>query len=407
MPRKQQRRANGEGTVIRRKDGRYEAREPKRVDVSGKVSQRSYYGRTVSEALEKRAEAMRQADAGMTMDAQKTTLGEYITQWMDDIGSNDLRANTLRAYRHALSLTAPIQTLPLASINRQTVKGLFARLARQKEPRKVSNAMRRKAHSKLRSVLREAVWDGLIPANPMEKLKAPLPEEKELVIWQEAELLRFLRSVPADTQAHAMFYVLAFTGLRRGELLGLHWSDLKVFEDGQGALSVNRSIVPDKGRGYAEMPPKTKTSRRDVYITHDVVEVIQRQRRRVDALRAECGEMWEGTPAIFPSEVGTYKDPHNAGRLFRIWLKKAVDQDLVPRIRLHDLRHTHASIMIANGHDAKVVSDRLGHANVAFTLKVYRKLFTRERRAAAFGIEDLERADLHAQSVAHGARIAN
>ena len=139
---------------------------------------------------------------------------------------------------------------------------------------------------------------------------------------------------------------------------------------------------------------------RTVTITRDVVEVLQRQRARVDVLRDDHGDLWQGTPAIFPSAVGTYMDPRNVNRTFARWLDRAT----VPAIRVHDLRHTHASILIANGCDAGVVSDRLGHTNVAFTLQRYRKLFERQRRGAAFGIEDLLKA--HRISQAHAGPVA-
>ncbi len=273
----------------------------------------------------------------------------------------------------------------LAGVQPQSIKGLYALLRSSG----TSATMVASVHSKLKSVMKEAVIDGLLPANPLDRMRAPKAPESTVDFWTESQLLGFLRGVPEDDPAYAMFYVLAFTGLRRGELLGLHWTDLKVWSDGSGVLQVDRSVVAVQGYGVAVMPPKTEKGRRAVTITSDVVDVLNRQRAYVDAQCHRKGALWQGTPAIFPSQVGTYFDPRNTNRLFDKWQEHVG----VRRIRVHDLRHTHASILIANGHDAGVVADRLGRENVAFTLRRYRHLFARQKRGAAFGMSDLVHAD--------------
>jgi integrase len=120
-----------------------------------------------------------------------------------------------------------------------------------------------------------------------------------------------------------------------------------------------------------------------------VVDVLNRQRAWVDAQRDRKGDLWHGTPAIFPSAVGTYFGPRNTNRLFDKWQAEAH----VRRIRVHGLRHTHASILIANACDTGVVADRLGHENAAFTLRRYQHLFARQKKGAAFGTSDLVHAD--------------
>jgi integrase len=373
---KQKRRNNGEGTWRLRADGRAEIRE----------DGRSYYGPggDFQVAKEKRDAANALTGAGITLDAQTTTLGTYIDRWLEQ-NSPDWRPNTLHAYRHALGLAEPIRSLMLADVQPQTIKGLHTHLVK----RGVSDAMRHKLHSKLKSVMREAVVDGLLPANPLDRMRGPRAPEAVVSYWTESQLLCFLRAIPEGDPAYAMFYVLAFTGLRRGELLGLHWNDFTTWSDGGGVLQVERSVVASRGSGFAVMPPKTDKSRRGVTITADVVDALQHHRSWVQAQRDSMGEMWHGTPAIFPSRVGTYSDPRNTNRLFDRWQEQAG----VRRIRVHDLRHTHASILIANGYDAGVVADRLGHENVAFTLRRYRHLFARQRKGAAFGMSELVRAE--------------
>ena len=116
-----------------------------------------------------------------------------------------------------------------------------------------------------------------------------------------------------------------------------------------------------------------------------MVAVLKRQGQRFEHERRLLGSAWGGTEAVFPSEVGTYLGPRNTTRQFTALVRRAG----VPMIRLHDLRHTHASLLIARGHDPKTVSERLGHTSVAFTINTYQKLFDTQRRAAAFGMDDL------------------
>ena len=384
MPRKQKRRSNGEGTVRQRADGRYEAREAASIVNNVPFKPRSFYGATAEEAREKRTAALALTSSGITLDAQKTTLGTYIDRWLEQ-GQADWRPNTVLAYRHELGLATPIWSLMLADVQPQSIKRLYTLLRKAG----TSATMLAKVHSKLKSVMKEAVIDGLLPANPLDRMRAPKAPESNVDFWTESQLLGFLRGVPEDDPAYAMFYVFAFTGLRRGELIGLHWTDLKVWSDGSGVLQVDRSVVAVQGSGFAVMPPKTEKGRRAVSITSDVVDVLNRQRAYVNAQRDKKGALWQGTPAIFPSQVGTYFDPRNTNRLFAKWQEHVG----VQRIRVHDLRHTHASILIANGRDAGVVADRLGHENVAFTMNRYRHLFARQKRGAAFGMSDLVHAD--------------
>jgi integrase len=198
-------------------------------------------------------------------------------------------------------------------------------------------------------------------------------------------LHRFLGELPSDTTAYALFYTAAFTGARRGELLGLRWEDLSVDPQLSGKLRIELSIVPSKGKSSEMTTPKTATSIRTTAISHDVVRVLQRHRDRVIERSEEIGDIWVDTNAIFPSEAGTYLSPHNASRLFRYWVAKTK----APRLSRHGLRHTHASLLIARGHSPKAVSERLGHTGVKFTIDRYQHLYDRQRRPIAIGIDDL------------------
>ena len=269
MARKQKRHTNGEGTVRQRADGRYEVRVP-RKDVAAIGCPPSFYGATAEEAIAKKEAVLRLADAGITMDAQTTTLGEYIERWLT-MKASESRPNTINAYQHALSLAGPIYNLTLAQVLPPAVKALYTRL----EAKGTSQSMRHKLHGKLKSVMKEAVIDGLLPSNPLDRMRGPKQPEASFAFWTEAQLLGFLRGIPEEDLSCALFYVFAFTGMRRGEVLGLHWHDLLRRDDGSAALRVQRSVVASRG-GVSVMPPKTRQSRREISITNDVVAVRSR-----------------------------------------------------------------------------------------------------------------------------------
>ena len=380
MARKRKRRSMGEGTVYKRKDGRYEARTPYFTDRQGVRRRKVFYGATEGEALKKLFAGRVALGAGMTFEADRTTLREYVEEWLRVRGAT-VKASTLRAYRHALGAHDGIATKTLAELR----PALLRRHQASLHDDGMSDAMISKAIGCLSSVLRTAVDDEILNRNPLQGVKRVQAPRPPITVWEESDLHRFLGELPPDTTAYALFYTAAFTGARRGELLGLRWEDLSVDQQHSGKLRIERSIVPSKGKSSEMTTPKTDTSIRSILISHDVVRVLQRHRDRIIERSEELGDIWVDTNAIFPSEVGTYLSPHNASRLFRYWVKKTK----APRLSLHGLRHTHASLLIARGHSPKAVSERLGHASVKFTIDRYQHLYDRQRRATAIGIDDL------------------
>lgn len=242
----------------------------------------------------------------------------------------------------------------------------------------------------------------MIPRNPVEAVDTLKVTKRDMTLWTPAEAARFLNHA-CPHRLHAIFYLAMSTGLRRGELLGLHWSDLE-----GSRLRVRRSLSPAKGH-YRISTPKTRKGERSVALTPDTLDVLEQHRARQAAERRELGEMWSRPDVMFANELGSYMDPDNLSRLWRslqdvartAWLEdaeKAGDKEtarslasgkLMPSIRLHDLRHLHASIAIRAGMDPKVLADRLGHARASFTLDVYTHLFDEQRASAAVSIQDL------------------
>lgn len=189
-------------------------------------------------------------------------------------------------------------------------------------------------------------------------------------IWTESELARFL-DVAESHRLYPALHLAAHTGMRRGEIAGLKWLDLDLKAS---RLSIRRTLQCVGGTA-TEFGPKTRTSRRSVELDAATVDLLQRWRRQVEA---------DGLPAgiddwMFCNTAGRYLNPQSISQLF----DRILARTDIPRVRFHDLRHTHASLLIADGEDVKVVSERLGHAHPAFTIHTYQHLIPGMSAAAA------------------------
>jgi integrase len=172
--------------------------------------------------------------------------------------------------------------------------------------------------------------------------------------------------------------------MRRAEVLGLQWVNVNLE---QGKILIRTTLVEIEGK-LIMGEPKTRAGRRTIAITPDTVQVLKaQQRQRFEQKNAMEG--WEDSGLVFTTSIGTPINPGNLARAYKTLIRKAG----VTNIRFHDLRHTAASLSIRRGDSAKLVADRLGHTNVSFTMNTYVHIFDDQRRAAAFGLEDLKQAN--------------
>lgn len=237
-------------------------------------------------------------------------------------------------------------------------------------------------HTMIHKSLGDAVDAGLLASNPAARARAPrrlLTTENELRYWTPEQLREFLASV-AGTRLEAAFHLSALTGMRRGEVLGLRWKDLD-FEARR--VSVRHSII---SVNYEVQSSTTKSHRaRVVDLDPGTIEQLRAQRRRQDADRAEWGDDYRDHGLVFAKENGEPLHPESFSHAFQ----RAITQTDLPRIRLHDLRHTHASIALSAGVPIKVVSERLGHESPSFTLKQYSHVLPGMQAEAARLIADV------------------
>ena len=274
-----------------------------------------------------------------------------------------------RARRHR---AGPAHKIPLNDLStlhlQQFYKKLLAegrveRIESQKQPRGLSAKTVRNIHQIISSALKLAVEQRLIAHNPADGCALPKVERKEMQTLPIEQLTSFLREAK-DSGVFALYYIDLTTGLRRGELLGLKWSDIDLEK---GDLRVQRQIGRIDGK-IIEMPLKTKNAYRTLPLSADAISVLKIQKCKVG------NSEW-----VFPSPTGGPMSPDSVLHMLQRVLKRAG----LPRIRFHDLRHTFATMALQNGVDVKTVSSMLGHYSAGFTLDTYAHVTTDAQLKAA------------------------
>lgn len=235
------------------------------------------------------------------------------------------------------------------------------------------------AHRLIKMALEQAyMWD-LIPRNVARFVKPPRIVAEKFSVWDDGQLRSFLE-IASNHRLYIAFLLAAATGMRQGEVLGLRWKDVD-FE--KGNLAVSQALMRDYS-GFRISEPKTASSKRTIAIPPNVLLELKRHRRIQLKERMEAVE-YADSGLVVQSLVGTPVSPFNLSRTWRKLLKRSG----VTRIRFHDLRHTHATLLLKQGVHPKIVSERLGHSSVQITLDTYSHLLPNMQEAAALRFGEL------------------
>jgi integrase len=332
---------------------------------------------------------IRKAEVGEWVEPSKQRLDAYLAEWIE---GQRLSPSTLSSYRKNIRLHID-PYLGEQMVARLTGPAVDAWMRKLEESGRadgqggLSARTVRYVYTILRSALSDAVIQGRLAVNPTDRSTPPSPSEArppEMQAWTAAELNRFLGWADAEDRDLAMGWrLLAATGMRRGEALALRWRDLDL---DAGRLAVRRSVgvVKAKGAGERLVEGPTKTGQaRVVDIDDDTVAALRAYR----ATRASLApDLVRDAALVLATLDGTHRHPERYSRRFVeqvVQARKALGEDQLPRIRLHDLRHTHATLLLADGVPVKVVSERLGHASATITLTVYQHVHPGMGREAA------------------------
>jgi integrase len=307
------------------------------------------------------------------------SLGRFLTgQWLLAI-ERTVRATTFVNYQgHVQNHLVPrLGTVPLSELSGTLINRLYGDLLSGGRGHKggcLSPTTVRRIHATLHRALRDAVRWGLLADNPADRCDPPRSSADDVVemrTWDVPQLRRFLEMVKDDA-LYAVWHVLAMTGMRRGECLGTRRCDIDLDE---GRLAVRQCLVAVSSQVRVS-PPKTARARRVIALDPSTVEVF--------ATQLASQTQGEGSGLVFANHQGGFLDPNSVSKRFA----RLVAVSGLPRIRLHDLRHTHATIALRAGVHPKIVSERLGHSTVALTLDVYSHAVPHMQREAALQIGD-------------------
>ena len=349
------RRLNGEGT-IRWVKSRNSYHGQIRLTVDGVRKRKDVYGKTRGEVRDKLREANRQAEAGASPNA-KETVTQYLHRWHD--GDSTLRAKSIHSRLVNVNRMIPhIGRWKLTGLRANHIQAMYKHLEEE-----LSDHSVKQVNAVLRKALKDAVKEGSILYNPIDRvLKQPTAKPREMDKLSSTEVKDLLA---INDEWAPLFALLTGTGLRIGEALGMLWDniDLEV-----GSLKVTRSLQRVAGVGLIFNEPKTESSRRTIPIGSSVVERLKAHRVSQAEHRLKLGGNWKNQGLVFPNGWGS---PMEASRAYRALQRTLPKAGIDRHIRVHDLRHTAASLMIENGVPPKVVQAILGHSSYTTTMDIY------------------------------------
>ena len=372
------RRANGEGNIRKRKDGRWEGRYTAGYDPeTGRRIIKNVLGKTQAEVKEKLKKAIEE-NVGIDYGRAKSyTVGTWLEVWMENYARVKLRPSTFKTSQGFLKnhIKPQIGNIPLADLTSLDLQrfykhlldgGRVDRIEAKKKPKGLAPKTVRNIHQMIGSAYNLAMEQKLVSKNPTQGCALPKVEHKEMRTLTTDQLSAFFQEA-RDSGVFALYYIDLTTGLRRGELLGLKWSDIDLEK---GDLRVQRQIGRIDGK-IIEMPLKTKNAYRTLPLSADAIDVLMQQRRKTG------NSEW-----VFPSPSGGPMSPDSVLHMLHRVLKRAG----LPKVRFHDLRHTFATLSLKSGVDVKTLSSMLGHYSAGFTLNTYAHVTAQMKQDAADAI---------------------
>jgi integrase len=355
-------RSNGEGTVRQRPNGTWEGRLSYVDPLTGQRRRASFYGPTAESVREDISDARDRLKAQAPVRDSSQSLGDYITHWLDTaLEASPRKASTKALYRSLATKhlsPAPLGATSLAKLRKTHIDGLIVALRK----RGLSDSTVRQVYTVLRAILDDAKLDGLVAENAAVKVPRPRIARKEAKHLSACEVAAVLKAAEG-LRYRSVLVVIAATGLRRGEALGLRWDAVNLDD---GTLKVAATL----GRVGGELlstEPKTVRSRRTVPVSPAIVKLLKAQRAAQAAERLHAGDKWQDSGLVFTNEFGGPVDPRNLLRTIELAAKKAE----VENVGIHTLRHSAAVAWLESGVHIKAVADLLGHSSIAITGDIY------------------------------------
>ncbi len=338
------------------------------------------------DAEKRLSEMLHQIDTGSFMKPGKTTMAEFLERWLKDYARPNLAPRTVEGYEHIIRrhLVPSLGSVILTQLKPEHLQRYYAEKSskgRCDGRGGLSPKTVRHHHVTLHDALQCAVKWGLLARNPADAVDPPRFQPHEMHTLNEDDVRRFLE-VARGTPHYALFYLALYTGMRRSELLALRWSDVDLI---LGQVSVARSLHHLRDGETVFRSPKTAKGKRMIALPPSASMVLRDHLEQQKMVRALLGKTLEDSDLVFSRTDGS---PLLPDTITRTWIKLARRTGL-SGVRLHDARHTHASLLLKQGIHPKIVQERLGHANIGITLDTYSHVAPGLQEAAAAGFDDL------------------
>jgi integrase len=404
-------RGQNEGSIFEEHPGKWRAS----ISVGRKDGRRvrkQFSGSTRRGVQEKLTKALRDQQLGINVAPQRQTVGQFLQAWLDEVAKNNVRPSTLASYSWIIrlhlipalgripiaklspqhlqtflneklnSITCPVwsKRMPAVEFNEHLKVTHPKEAATTKVPEPLTPRMVQHIHATLRVALAQAEKWGTIPRNIATLVDAPRVPHNQMRLFAPQQARQFLEAVRED-RLEALYSVAMALGLRQGEALGLRWVDVDL---DAGALSVNNALQRIAGK-LQLVETKRDRSRRTITLPRVCLTALWKHRARQEEERQAADETWKATGFVFTTSIGTPLDGPTVTHRFQKALKKAG----LPHMRFHDLRHTCATLLLAQGVHPRLVMEILGHSQIAVTMNTYSHVIPAMQREIANRMDDI------------------
>lgn len=322
---------------------------------------------------------LHQRESGIDAPPGRITVAEYLRQWLSVHAKANTAPKTFRRYEQLIRVhvVPVVGSIPLTKLRPLHIQEVYTQVLQKG----LSAQTALHCHRVFREALQHALKWQLIPRNPADSVQPPRPQRYEIPALGPDEVKRLL-AVADETPYGAVIYLALMTGLRQGELLGLRWQDVDVEAS---VLHVRQTCQWLPREGFIFRQPKTHRGTRPVALSRATVERLRQHRLEQLEERLGVGPAYQDNGLVFTNTLGAPIHPTN---LRKVWLQ-IIDRTGLGRLRFHDLRHAHASLLLQQGIHPKIVSERLGHSTVGITLDIYSHVVPSLQVEAANRLDEL------------------
>ena len=389
------------GSIEKRGKNSYRLTVSEGFDLNGRpmIHRKTVHG-TKKDAEVELAKFVTEVQNGLVIDGKSLKFSEFTEIWKRDYGSKELAPSTYKRYCRMLETrllpyfghfyinkikpTDIMKFYDLLEKDTQLVRKKGNNGSKTKKP--LSGKTILEHHRLLRAMLHKAVYWQLVVSNPAERVQPPKARKPKRKLYDDEQTKILLENLELlsseDTKYKVAIILTVFTGVRLGELMGLEWTDVD-FKN--GIISINRSSQYLADMGVFTKVPKTESSIREIAIPEFIISLLEEYKLWYEEQKSIYGELWTNSDRLFVQADGKPMHPSTISK----WFVKYVGQIGLPVINFHGLRHTNASLLVAQNIDIAVISARLGHAQISTTLDFYVHPLLSHNRKAGYALENL------------------